>query len=120
MFHSAIVKLTRPLPLAFLALLLALPTAAHAFRCGSQLVHEGDSAYEVVAKCGEPADVRRSSVLRPPVIWHYGRPYRVSGDFLELAVEFWTYNLGPNKLMRRLRLEDGRVIEIETLGYGYL
>jgi hypothetical protein len=34
-------------------------------------------------------------------------------------VEYWTYNLGPNKLMRRLRLEDGVVTEIETLGHGY-
>jgi hypothetical protein len=36
-----------------------------------------------------------------------------------VAVEFWTYNLGRQKLMRRLRLEDGLVVEIETLGHGY-
>jgi Protein of unknown function (DUF2845) len=29
------------------------------------------------------------------------------------------YNLGPSKLMRRLRFEDGKLVDIETLGYGY-
>jgi hypothetical protein len=38
---------------------------------------------------------------------------------MEVPVESWIYNLGPNKLMRRLRLEGGVVVEIETLGYGY-
>jgi hypothetical protein len=36
-----------------------------------------------------------------------------------VPVENWIYNLGPNKLMRRLRFEGGIVAEIETLGYGY-
>lgn len=29
------------------------------------------------------------------------------------------YNLGPQKLMRRIVFEDGAVVDIETLGYGY-
>jgi hypothetical protein len=36
-----------------------------------------------------------------------------------VSVESWIYNLGPNKLMRRIRFEDGIVVQIETLGYGY-
>jgi hypothetical protein len=93
---------------------------AFAFRCGSKLVSEGDSRAEVMAKCGEPADiVTQRSVYRRPMIWANGRPYYIGQDFMEVPVESWVYNLGPNKLMRRVRFEDGIVAHIETLGYGY-
>jgi hypothetical protein len=103
---------------ALLAVALAA-TPAHAFRCGSHLVSEGDTRAEVRAKCGEPADFERRSVWRQPVVWLHGRPYHLSNDQIEIPVESWVYNLGPNRLMRRVRFEDGRVVEIETLGYGY-
>jgi hypothetical protein len=32
----------------------------------------------------------------------------------------WLYNLGPHQVMRRVRFQDGRVVAIETLGYGYI
>jgi hypothetical protein len=98
---------------------LAMPGRADAFRCGNRLVTEGDTAGKVLATCGQPTEVTRKPILRPPVIWHNGRPIRVPGGDLEVIVELWTYNLGPNKFMRRLRLEDGEVKTIETLGYGY-
>jgi Protein of unknown function (DUF2845) len=103
------------------ALLAAALSAApaQAFRCGSRLVSEGDTRAAVRAKCGEPADVEHRSVWRQPVVWVHGRPYHLSSDQIEIPVESWVYNLGPNKLMRRLRFEDGVVVEIETLGYGY-
>ena len=42
------------------------------------------------------------------------------GDgYVEVPVEIWTYNFGPYKLLRRVRFVDGKVDEIETLGYGY-
>ena len=47
-----------------------------------------------------------------------GRMY-VGEDAIEIIVEIWTYNLGPNKLMRQIRFEDGIVVDIDTLGYGY-
>jgi hypothetical protein len=93
---------------------------AFAFRCGSKIITEGASRSEVLAKCGEPADVvTQRSVFRRPMIWSRGRSYYVGEDFIEVPVESWVYNLGPNKLMRRLRFEGGVVVEIETLGYGY-
>lgn len=98
---------------------LALPGAAWAMRCGNRLVVEGDTAGEVRALCGEPTEVRRTGVLRPPVIWVDGRPVRVGSAALEVAVEIWIYNLGPRRFMRQLRLENGRVVDIDTLGYGY-
>jgi Protein of unknown function (DUF2845) len=96
-----------------------LATPAQAFRCGSRLVSEGDTRAQVRAKCGDPADVEHRSVWRQPVVWVHGRPYHLSSDLIEIPVESWIYNLGPNKLMRRVRFEDGVVVEIETLGYGY-
>jgi hypothetical protein len=93
---------------------------AFAFRCGTKLVTEGDTRGEVLARCGEPVDIiTQRSVFRRPMIWAHGRPYYIGRDFIEVPVESWVYNFGPNKLMRRVRFEDGIVAEIETLGYGY-
>lgn len=106
--------------LAVLALGLLATSPAFAFRCGTKLVSEGDSRPEVAAKCGEPTDVTTArSVFRRPVVWNYGRPFYIGEDFIEVPVETWLYNLGPNKLMRRIRFEGGYVVDIETLGYGY-
>jgi len=101
------------------ATMAAGPAVADSFRCGTKLITDGDSADKVQALCGAPTTVTLSEVWRRPVVWRFGRPYYVSPDPVPVAVEYWTYNLGPNKLMRRLRLEDGLVTEIETLGHGY-
>ncbi len=100
--------------------LLACSPAFAALRCGSKIVTEGDTSAEVAAKCGEPAEVvSMRSVYRRPVIWIQGRPRFIGEDFIEVPVEAWVYNFGPNKLMRRLRFEGGLLSKIETLGYGY-
>jgi hypothetical protein len=52
-------------------------------------------------------------------VWYGGRRLSLGGDLIEVPVETWLYNLGPYKLLRRVRFEDGRVVQIETLGYGY-
>lgn len=101
------------------AALLARPAAADSFRCGNRLITDGDNADKVITLCGPPTEVSRSEILRRPVIWRFGRPYYLSDEPEPVGVEFWTYNLGPNKLMRRIRLEDGLVVEITTLGHGY-
>jgi uncharacterized protein DUF2845 len=99
---------------------LLATSPAFAFRCGTRIVSEGDTRSAVAAKCGEPDDVvKQQSVFRRPVIWTGGRPYYIGDDFMEIPVENWVYNLGPNKLMQRVRFEGGVVVEIESLGYGY-
>ena len=109
----------RAVLLVGLCLLAASPSFA-ALRCGTKLVSEGDTRSEVAAKCGEPTEVvTQKSVFRRPVIWTRNGPYYVGEDFIEVPVEAWIYNLGPNKLMRRLRFEGGVLTEIESLGYGY-
>ena len=106
--------------LATLAASLFLASPAFAFYCGTKLIHEGDSIGSVRAKCGEPEEVQVRHVLRRPVYWHHGTPIFAGNDLTEVPVETWIYNFGPNKLMRRLRFEDGELVDIETLGYGYL
>ena len=110
----------RSTALLVLGFLACSPAIADSMRCGTKLIGEGASRSEVAAKCGEPTDVvELGSVFRRPVVWGYGRPMYVGEDFVEVHVESWLYNLGPNKLMRRLRFEGGYVVEIKTLGYGY-
>jgi hypothetical protein len=102
-------------------LALAAASPAYAFRCGNQLVTKGDTRSEVIAACGEPTEIdQRTSILRRPLVWVRGRAYSVPDALIEVPVEIWIYNLGPNKLMRRLRFEDGVLVEIDTMGYGYL
>lgn len=104
---------------ALLGCAALLATPAWAFRCGNRLVTEGDTQESVRAKCGNPSEIQHRELLRPAVIWRYGRPFRVGNGVIEVSGESWIYNLGPNRFMRRVRFEDGVVVEIETLGYGY-
>jgi hypothetical protein len=38
----------------------------------------------------------------------------------EVVVTEYVYNFGPRKLMRRLLFEGGVLVQIESLGYGYV
>ncbi len=99
--------------------LWAQGAAADSFRCGTRLVSDGDSTDKVEALCGPPTSIQRHDILRRPIQWIHGRPYYMSFDPVEVPVEYWTYNLGPNKLMRRLKFEDGLLVDVETLSHGY-
>jgi hypothetical protein len=96
---------------AVAALLLAVvPTLALAqsMRCKSQLITEGTSQVKVAALCGQP-----TQVVHPPA--YEG----VAAGVSDVEYEIWVYNLGPNKLMQRIRFRDGKVIGIDSVGYGY-
>ena len=100
------------------ALALALPGAgaAEALRCGNKLITRGDHAARVLHYCGEPESVRSRTVVRG--VFAAGAVY-LPGFVEEVEIEEWTYNLGPRKLMRSVRLENGKVRDVDTLGYGY-
>jgi hypothetical protein len=98
---------------AVLALAAAAP--AHAFRCGTRIITRGDHADKILRFCGEPASVHVRVVQQPYVRdW---RPYPKIVE--EVVVEEWIFNRGPQQLMRSVRLENGFVAEIRSLGYGY-
>jgi hypothetical protein len=91
---------------------------AHAFRCGTRIITRGDHASKLLHFCGEPESVQSRLAQRALTTRDYGRVY-IPGFVEDVWVEEWTYNLGPNQLMRLVRLENGIVAEIKHLGYGY-
>jgi hypothetical protein len=105
--------------LATISLAVAAPCVADSMRCGNRLIVDGDTAGKLRSRCGEPVAISRSTVLRAPLAWFNGRPVRVGHGFIEVPVETWEYNFGPNRLLMRVRIEDGLVTAIDTLGYGY-
>lgn len=90
-----------------------------AFRCGSQLVEEGDPSDKVRELCGPPSTVQHKTIHRPTALWRNGRLFALPGVDDTVQVEIWTYNLGSSQLIRRIRFEDGLATELATLGYGY-
>lgn len=111
----------------YLSLLLLLcastifTDAAHAdtLRCGNRLVYEGDALATVELRCGKPLQISHSVIRKVPSFWHHGRLYQLSEQEILVPVETWIYNFGPNAFMRKLRFEDGILMEIELLKYGY-
>lgn len=92
-----------------------------ALRCDRQLVNAGDAKIQVLRKCGEP-DFSEHRV-------EY-RSYRQRGSGLQqpgldfenqvpVNIDEWTYNFGPHRFMQRLIFENGRLVKIEDLDYGY-
>ncbi|MBC7984995.1 MAG: DUF2845 domain-containing protein [Candidatus Obscuribacterales bacterium] len=106
--------------LALIASLLCATTSnASAMRCGNKIVADGATRAEVRALCGEPEDIARHDIMQQPSYVRGGRIIYFGTEFVAVPVEVWTYNFGPNTLMRRLRFVNGLLDEIETLGYGH-
>jgi hypothetical protein len=97
---------------ALIVLLLFTPALATAqsMRCGSKIIDEGTDQVKVAALCGQPTLVERRGPL------FNGQPLDGVSD---IQVEVWTYNFGPNKFMQRIRFENGVVVKIDSLGYGF-
>ena len=112
------------------ASLLLLADSAHAFRCGTKIVRDGMHEQQVIQACGEPTTkrfigraVRGVGVpfvrFRTPGADVYRTPGY--GHFVtEVVITEYVYNFGPRKLMRRLLFEGGILVQIDTIGYGYL
>lgn len=124
-----------------LALIAWLPLFARAeppLQCGDSSITTGTTQDEVAARCGQPAHVDHQvmygeSGAAAPGGLLPGRPVGgppvpglppgvlpgIAGrSSTEISVEIWTYNFGPNRLMQRIRFENGVVVKIESLGYG--
>lgn len=104
--------------------LLAATQAAGAedsMRCGSRLASTGDSKYRVLQLCGEPASVSVIGTLQQPrLFFFHGFGLRfLDPPFEFVPVEVWTYNFGPNKLLRRLRFEGDELVDIRADDYGF-
>lgn len=79
---------------------LQIPCAfADSMRCGSKLVADGDTKFEVLVKCGEPEFV-------DVISGYYAR-----------KIEIWNYRLGPNEFVRTLTFRGDRLKKIEIEGF---
>lgn len=78
----------------------------------------GDSTFEVLARCGEPA-LREETVLQVAVEAPGVRGTSTVIGTTAVRVELWTYDFGPQVNARRLEFEAGRLVRIVTGGYGY-
>jgi hypothetical protein len=102
--------------------------SASAMRCGSRLISEGDPRERLLNECGPPSNVETWEEERyynydaPPPSYlykefeRYGNAYRVK---VIVRVELWAYNYGPSRFMDYVRIENGRVRQIYSGGYGY-
>ena len=85
-------------------------------RCDPATIDVGDTKLELLATCGEPAVRDAWEEVR-------GEGSSAGGDAAALlvtsTVEVWSYDFGPDRLVRLARVEGGRVTAVETGGYGY-
>lgn len=101
---------------AVVASLLSVP--ARALRCEHKLISIGDHRSKLLRYCGEPY-LAESRHAQWALVGNVGQA--IFPAYAEdLLIEEWTYNFGPNKLMRVVRLENGVVAAIEGLGYGFV
>jgi len=123
------------LPVLLVLSLTTVEARADYMRCGRDLISEGDRQGEVLAACGEPILARDKKIYRTGIprrnfrLTHLGNGFYADLTDRELAyhnrstvevnVETWTYNFGPHYFMREVMFQDGRVIDIKTLGYGH-
>ncbi len=105
-------------------LLFSRADAALAMRCGTELVLEGQSKFEVLQRCGEPYYNETRVDYRWAPNWNGARPlgspqaYYPSPAVLQVVIDEWVYNFGPTRLMQSLIFENGRLMSISNLGYG--
>jgi hypothetical protein len=85
--------------------------------CDPAALGEGKLALEILSRCGEPAvkDEWEEEVVAVRQV----DGHSVFGDAAYRVVAVWTYDFGPNVLVRYVRVEDGKVTRVETGSYGY-
>lgn len=104
---------------------------ALAFRCNSYVIDVGMHKIEVMKKCGNPAtrdqrvERRRLGVRQnttnqamPPELANGNRNSLEYEREIEIQIEEWVYNFGSQQFMQLLTFEDGRLKQIQDLGYG--
>jgi uncharacterized protein DUF2845 len=98
-----------------------IPTLAMAqsFRCNDKIISEGTSRAKVAALCGDPAQIDQQPVLYRAIAPAGRRSGLTLDTTVQIQVEVWIYNFGPDRLMQRVRFEDGYIVRIDSIGYGY-
>lgn len=87
-------------------------------RCDAlRALNIGDSTFEILARCGEPATRDVQEVEKSLQVGDDSG--FVQAQTSTSAQEIWTYNFGARAFTRRLVFRGGTLARVETLGYGY-
>ena len=87
-------------------------------QCTSESLAKGRRKVEVIRYCGEPASVDVREEERARTVFDK-RSKRTTELRKTVTVEEWTYNFGPNRLLYVFTFENGKVVDVKTLGYGF-
>jgi len=97
--------------LLFVVLLPSALVAAE-YRCADKIISAGNTSVDLLMKCGEPDWKQSHSEAIIETI------DKDSKRKTTITVEEWTYNLGPDRFMRIFKLRDGKVVDVQSGGYG--
>ncbi len=87
------------------AVLLPPDAAADSYRCGRQVVRDGDTVSRRLEVCGPP--LRKSSGAET---------FEVAGVPRRARVTRWHYRMGARRLERQVLVYQGRIVAIELAG----
>lgn len=93
----------------------AFATESGTLICKGGIVSIGDSAGEVIYKCGQPASTTQREQKNTETVSKVTRGRTTT----IISIDDWIFNFGPDHFQYQLLLENGRVKHIESLGYGY-
>ncbi len=85
--------------------------------CDPAALAVGKLTLEILARCGQPAIKDEWQEGVGAVLDAAGVQYPVGVAYRTVAL--WTYDFGPNQLVRFVRIEDGKVTRVESGSYGY-
>jgi Protein of unknown function (DUF2845) len=108
-------------------LLSAADVSANGMRCNNKLVRPGDSSYQVKSLCGPPDDMQQRTeqrrvaraVERPCTDSPTGRCAFVVEDVIQVVIDEWTYDFGPQRFVQFLTFEAGKLLTVKSGGYGH-
>lgn len=94
--------------------LTRITTAGYGFNtnpprhCEPEAIRQGMTKYELLQTCGEPQDRHEYTEFLQ------SGNRRLGSAYIPVRIEEWTYDFGPGRLLRLVRLANGKVIEIKT------
>ena len=89
-----------------------------AMRCGNRLILRNDHVSKIERYCGEPESYTSSTIYKTRSRFDY-RYQMYFQEEVPVVLEEMVFNFGPTKFMRLVKLENGIVRKVETLGYGF-
>ena len=99
------------------AALAAFPAYADAVDCQGGAVFIGQTALDLLGKCGEPSWSDERIQERSTFVFD---PSRQLSEVRKISVIVarWTYDFGPSRFIQTVTLEDGKVVAVDRGGYG--